>query len=88
MGNKKVKSENKKGGSRSNTKWVITAVIWSMMLSGSTSLFSDVLLRKVNLLVAFVLLILIIIIGIMFDIIGVAVTAADEVPFHAMASKN
>ena len=26
--------------------------------------------------------------GILFDIIGVAVTAADEVPFHAMASRK
>ncbi len=30
----------------------------------------------------------IILIGIMFDIIGIAVTAADETPFHSMASKK
>jgi len=30
----------------------------------------------------------IVFIGIIFDIIGIAVTSADESPFHAMASRN
>lgn len=34
------------------------------------------------------ILICIVLTGILFDIIGVAVTAADEVPFHAMASRK
>lgn len=38
--------------------------------------------------VAFPVLFLIIAIGVVFDIIGVAVTAAEEVPFHARASKR
>jgi CBS domain containing-hemolysin-like protein len=46
------------------------------------------LLKKVNILVAFIILIFIIVTGIIFDVIGVAVTAADEIPFHAMASKK
>ena len=37
---------------------------------------------------SFVILICIIAIGIVFDIIGVAVTAADEKPFHSMASRK
>lgn len=41
-----------------------------------------------NLTVAFVLLIFIIVIGIMFDIIGVATTVAESQPFHAKASKK
>ena len=44
--------------------------------------------RKRNAGVSFVILICIIAIGIVFDIIGVAVTAADEKPFHSMASRK
>ena len=38
--------------------------------------------------VAFLILFVIILIGILFDIIGVAVTSADERPFHSMASRK
>ncbi|NHL35634.1 hypothetical protein FDE95_03180, partial [Clostridium botulinum] len=75
MGNKKDnKKDNKKSDSKVNVKWVLTIVTWSVIFSGSISLVSDVLLDNVNLLVAFIILIFIILIGIIFDIIGVAVT--------------
>ena len=38
--------------------------------------------------VAFVILLLIVLIGIIFDIVGVAVTSADEKPFHSMAARK
>ena len=38
--------------------------------------------------VAFIILLVIIFIGILFDIIGVAVTSADEKPFHSMAARK
>ncbi len=88
MGSDKSRTENKKSGVKTSTKWIITAIMWAVLFSGSASLFSDVLLNRVNLLVAFILLILIILTGIIFDIIGIAVTSADEVPFHAKASKK
>ena len=52
------------------------------------SLISTNLLSSATLGVSFVILICIIAIGIVFDIIGVAVTAADEKPFHSMASRK
>ncbi len=45
-------------------------------------------MENASLLAALAITVLIIVIGIIFDIIGTAVTAADEVPFHAMASKK
>ena len=39
-------------------------------------------------LVAFIILLAIVLIGILFDIIGVAVTSADEKPFHSMAARK
>ena len=38
--------------------------------------------------VAFLILLFIVLIGIIFDIIGVAVTSADEKPFHSMAARK
>lgn len=81
-------SKSKWNNKKSNTKWLITIIVLSVVICGSISLLSDVLLKKVNLLVAFIILIFIITTGIIFDMIGVAVTAADESPFHAMASKK
>ncbi|MBC2396567.1 hypothetical protein [Clostridium tetanomorphum] len=66
----------------------MTIVLWTILISGSVNLLSNALLRNVNILVAFIILIFIIFIGIIFDIIGVAVTAADETPFHARAAKK
>ncbi|WP_102400852.1 hypothetical protein [Haloimpatiens massiliensis] len=81
-------SRSKKDGKKSNKKWVITIVIWSILIGGSVTLLSDTLLRGVDILVAFVILVFIIFVGIAFDAIGVAVTAADESPFHSMSSKK
>ena len=39
-------------------------------------------------LVAFLILLIIIFVGIIFDVIGVAVTSADEKPFHSMAARK
>jgi hypothetical protein len=71
-----------------NYKWIIGIIIWTFIISGAITLISETTLSKVNIYIAFIILVLIIIIGIGFDIIGVAVTAADETPFHSMASRK
>lgn len=81
-------SRSKSNSKKSSTKWLLKIVCLSMVICGSISLLSEVLLKKVNILVAIIILIFIIFTGIVFDIIGVAVTAANETPFHAMASKR
>lgn len=85
MSNRK---NNKKGNTKGRKKWLLTILFWSIFISSCISLITDMLLKRVNMLVAFVLLCFIIIVGVIFDIIGIAVTAADETPFHAMASKK
>ncbi len=67
-------------------KWVLLITLWTFGLSVFMSFFSDVILRNTNLVISFILLFIIIITGIVFDIIGIAVAAADERPFHSMAS--
>lgn len=39
-------------------------------------------------IIAFFILLAIVLIGILFDIVGVAVTSADEKPFHSMAARK
>jgi len=88
---KKVVKFNKKrtaGGRINYNKWVIKIIILTFIISSLFSFVSEVLLRNVQVLVAFIILIIIILIGIIFDIIGVAVTAADETPFHSMSSRK
>lgn len=46
------------------------------------------MVQKINLATALLMLSGIILIGIIFDIVGIAVAVADETPFHAMASSK
>lgn len=55
---------------------------------GAGSISQGLLKNITSLVISFFLLITIILIGIVFDIIGVAATAASETPFHAKAAKR
>ena len=77
------KKERKKA-----TRWVISIFLVTIVISGTISLLSDVLMENSSMAVAFLILLLIILLGIIFDIIGMAVASADEKPFHAMAARK
>lgn len=66
--------------------WVATVFTIAVTLSAALSLASESLMAGAGVAVALVILALFIGLGILFDIIGVAVTAADEKPFHSMAA--
>ena len=69
-------------------KWVITIFLVTILVSGTISLVSDTVMEGSSIGVAFLILLLIIFVGIIFDIIGMAVATADEKPFHSMASRK
>ena len=69
-------------------RWVVTIFFVTILVSGTISFTSDLLMANSSMLVAFVILIAIVLIGILFDVIGVAVTSADEKPFHSMAARK
>lgn len=71
---------------RINIKWIITIFLSTVVISALFSSVSGVLLGRAELAPAFGILLTIILIGILFDVIGVAVTAADTKPFHSMAA--
>lgn len=69
-------------------RWVITIFLVTIFVSGTISFVSDEIMARSSMTVAFLILLAIILLGIIFDIIGVAVTSADEKPFHSMASRK
>ncbi len=69
-------------------RWVVTIFFTTILISGSISLISDEVMATSSLLVAFLILFVIILVGIIFDIVGMAVASADEKPFHSMASRK
>ena len=73
---------------RKTIKWVVTIFIVTIVVSGIISLVSDEVMANSSLAVAFVILLAIIFLGIVFDIIGMAVATADEKPFHSMAARK
>ena len=69
-------------------RWVITIFLVTIVVSGLISLISDEVMGRSGMVTAFLILLGIIFIGIIFDIIGMAVATADEKPFHAMAARK
>ncbi len=69
-------------------RWVVTIFFTTMLISGTISLVSDEIMESSGIVTAFLILFAIILLGIIFDVIGVAVTSADEKPFHSMAARK
>lgn len=72
----------------SKAKWLITVLLLSFILSIVMSITSEGLIPKVNVVIGIVIILLFIFIAVIFDMIGVAITAQEETPFHSMASKK
>lgn len=70
------------------TKWVIIIFFITILISGTISFVSDEIMSSSSMGVAFLILLFIVLIGIIFDVIGVAVTSAEEKPFHSMAARK
>ena len=73
---------------QSKQKWILTVVCLSFGLSVVMSFVTSLFVESAGLLVALLSLIALVMIGIITDVIGTAVTSADEQPFIAMASKR
>ncbi len=69
-------------------RWVVTIFFVTIFVSGAISLLSDLVMGSSGIFIAFVILLVIVLVGIVFDIIGVAVASADEKPFHSMAARK
>lgn len=82
------RSKSKKNKKDSNIRWIVTIFFVAMIISSAISFSSSLVLEDAGIVGAFIVLLLIVLLGILFDIIGVAVMSAEEKPFHSMAAKK
>ena len=78
----------KEKSKKNNNTWVIGIAITTFILSLLFSYISNTAISKLNIILGLIVLILVILVGVIFDLIGVAVTVANEEDFHAQASKK
>lgn len=76
------------GYKRKSWKHILFVFLLSFLLAIIAGLGTEILMQKTNILSAFILLFVIIIINIGFDVIGIAATAATEKPHHAKAANR
>ncbi len=79
---------SKIGIKKNNKKWIISIFCWAFLISLLIGYASSVATGSMGIEFALLVLIFIIGVGILFDMIGVAVATAEETPFHALASKK
>ena len=81
------RSKDKNGGKKKSGRgWALRVFVLAVVLSALLSFFSTTALEGTGYVVAALVLAVFIGLGIVFDMIGVAVTAADPKPFHSMAA--
>ncbi|HLS52630.1 MAG TPA: hypothetical protein VK031_01535, partial [Tissierellaceae bacterium] len=83
-----MKKSNNNFSKKYNLGWVLTISIWTFLLAIIFSIIAENSIDRLGIISSFLILLLIILIGIAFDIIGIAVTRAEEKPYHSMAAKK
>ena len=75
-------------GNKVDGGWIVKTIVITFTMSAVVNMLSNLIMSVVGILVACLVLLFIICVGILFDIIGVAVTTASEAPFHSMAVRR
>ncbi len=83
-----TKNKEKIRKERVDIKWIIKIIIITFVISYSLSFISQMTIPKLSIFGGIVVTLIFIFIGILFDIVGVAVTSADEKVFHSMNSRR
>ncbi|MEN1970137.1 hypothetical protein WMZ97_18955 [Lentibacillus sp. N15] len=73
---------------RSSIKFSLTIAVITFVLAAVFSIVSQSLMSDVVWMVGLMIVLMIVFIGVIFDMLGIAATAADEKPFHAMAAEK
>lgn len=82
------KSKKNNGDINEKNTWFIQVFFITFILSLVISFLSTIGVARLNLAFSIFILLLVILVGITFDIVGVAVTIAHESKFHAKATKK
>lgn len=78
----------KKKKKQDRKKWIISITLLTFVISLIFSTISELLIPNLNIIFGLLIVIIFILLGVLFDMIGVAVTSCDESPFHAQSSKK
>ncbi len=69
--------------------WALTAFLWTFGLAILLGLASQILLTRIDsLAVSFLILVLVVFLGIVFDLVGTAAAAAKPAPLNAKAARK
>lgn len=79
---------SKKRKKNSAYRWALQVFLLTLVLSGIMTLGSGIMMQGAGMLAAVIVLCMLIAIGVLFDMLGVAITSADQAPFIAMTSKR
>ena len=72
----------------SDMKWIATVTVIAFFISIVFSFLSETFIPNVNSIIAIVIILLFIGLGIIFDMVGIAITVADLKTFNSMATKR
>lgn len=86
--NEKVKKDNRVAHLNKDTIWIIQIILMAFILSLALSFASDTIIPNVPLFFSVLILVFFILLGIVFDMVGVSVTVADKKVFNSMAAKK
>jgi hypothetical protein len=90
-GNRSVKKKPRKASSAAksvNFRWALIMLGWTCLISMTLSFLASNALEHIGYILAFLLLGAFILLGVLFDIVGISVASASEKPFHSMASRK
>ena len=85
---KEEKIKKAKKSKKPDYKWITTIFVASFAITILLSLLSNNILSDLNIVVALLMLVFFILLGVIFDIIGLAIMTADERQFHSMAARK
>jgi Mg2+/Co2+ transporter CorB len=69
-------------------RWSTMIAVITLVLAAIFTIISSFILSGVSLAVGIFVVMVIVMIGVIFDAVGLAAAAANEIPFHAMASEK
>ncbi|MEG1495258.1 MAG: hypothetical protein RSB99_03180 [Bacilli bacterium] len=85
---KKVSKRQIRNKKRTNYAWIIMVTLCALVISFGFSLLAELIIPNTSIVVAIITLLIFIFLGILFDMVGVAVTVSDEKTFHSMSAKK
>lgn len=82
------KKEKEKGRKRQMRRWALTVLLASFLITALLSLASGEIIEGLPMFASILVLVLFVALGIVFDIIGLAVATADVTAFNSMAARR